>query len=129
KPDKEVFDQNYEKNIGGTNVKKGKNKMDLAEQLRADIRDFKKTSGATRLVTVWCGSTEVFLQRSEIHQTVKAFEKALTQNDENIARSMIYAYASLLEGVPFAHAAPNFTVDLRVMHYPSRTNDARLYAP
>src|SRR5947208_8928337 len=76
KPRKAVFDHNYVKKIDGPNVKKGKNKMDLAEQLRADIRDFKKTSGATRLVTVWCGSTEVFLQPSEIHQTVKAFEKA-----------------------------------------------------
>ena len=116
KPRKAVFDHNYVKKIDGPNVKKGKNKMDLAEQLRADIRDFKKTSGATRLVTVWCGSTEVFLQPSEIHQTVKAFEKALTQNDENIAPSMIYAYASLMEGVPFANGAPNLTVDIPVMH-------------
>ena len=124
KPRKAVFDHNYVKNIDGPNVKKGKNKMDLAEQLRADIRDFKKTSGATRLVTVWCGSTEVFLQPSEIHQTVKAFEKALTQNDENIAPSMIYAYASLMEGVPFANGAPNLTVDIPVMHELSRKNNA-----
>jgi myo-inositol-1-phosphate synthase len=124
KPRKAVFDHKYVKNIDGPNVKKGKNKMDLAEQLRADIRDFKKTSGATRLVTVWCGSTEVFLQPSEIHQTVKAFEKALTQNDENIAPSMIYAYASLMEGVPFANGAPNLTVDIPAMHELSRENNA-----
>src|SRR5437016_5149795 len=124
KPRKAVFDHNYVKKIDGPNVKKGKNKMDLAEQLRSDIRDFKKTSGATRLVTVWCGSTEVFLQPSEIHQTVKAFEKALTQNDENIAPSMIYAYASLMEGVPFANGAPNLTVDIPVMHELSRKNNA-----
>ena len=124
KPRKAVFDHNYVKNIDGPNVKKGKNKMDLAEQLRADIRDFKKTSGATRLVTVWCGSTEVFLQPSEIHQTIKAFEKALTLNDENIAPSMIYAYASLMEGVPFANGAPNLTVDIPVMHELSRQNNA-----
>src|SRR5467141_1185176 len=124
KPRKAVFDHNYVKNIDGPNVKKGKNKMDLAEQLRSDIRDFKKTSGATRLVTVWCGSTEVFLQPSEIHQTVKAFEKALTQNDENIAPSMIYAYASLMEGVPFANGAPNLTVDLPVMLELSRNHEA-----
>jgi len=124
KPRKAVFDHNYVKKIDGPNVKKGKNKMDLAEQLRADIRDFKKTSGATRLVTVWCGSTEVFLQPSEIHQTVKAFEKALTKNDENIAPSMIYAYASLMEGVPFANGAPNLTVDIPVMHELSRKNNA-----
>jgi myo-inositol-1-phosphate synthase len=124
KPRKAVFDHNYVKNIDGPNVKKGKNKMDLAEQLRADIRDFKKSSGATRLVTVWCGSNEVSLQPSEIHQTVKVFEKALTQNDENIAPSMIYAYASLMEGVPFANGAPNLTVDIPVMHELSRKNDA-----
>jgi myo-inositol-1-phosphate synthase len=124
KPRKAVFDHNYVKKIDGPNVKKGKNKMDLAEQLRADIRDFKKTSGATRLVTVWCGSTEVFLQPSEIHQTIKAFEKALTLNDENIAPSMIYAYASLMEGVPFANGAPNLTVDIPVMHELSRQNNA-----
>src|SRR5438874_9795523 len=124
KPRKAVFDHNYVKNIDGPNVKKGKNKMDLAEQLRADIRDFKKTSGATRLVIVWCGSTEVFLQPSEIHQSVKAFEKALAQNDENIAPSMIYAYASLMEGVPFANGAPNLTVDIPVMHELSRQNNA-----
>ena len=124
KPRKAVFDHNYVKKIDGPNVKKGKNKMDLAEQLRADIRDFKKTSGATRLVTVWCGSTEVFLQAGEIHQTVKAFEKALTQNDEDIAPSMIYAYASLMEGVPFANGAPNLTVDIPAMHELSRENNA-----
>jgi myo-inositol-1-phosphate synthase len=124
KPRKAVFDHNYVKKIDGPNVKKGKNKMDLAEQLRADIRDFKETSGATRLVTVWCGSTEVFLQPSEIHQTVEAFEKALTKNDENIAPSMIYAYASLMEGVPFANGAPNLTVDIPVMHELSRKNNA-----
>jgi myo-inositol-1-phosphate synthase len=124
KPRKAVFDHNYVKKIDGPNVKKGKNKMDLAEQLRADIREFKKTSGATRLVTVWCGSTEVFLQPSEIHQTVKAFEKALIQNDKNIAPSMIYAYASLMEGVPFANGAPNLTVDIPVMHELSRENNA-----
>ncbi len=124
KPRKAVFDHNYVKKLDGTNVKKGKNKMDLAEQLRADIRDFKKTSGASRLVTIWCGSTEIFLQPTAAHQSVKAFEKAMAQNDENIAPSMIYAYASLIEGVPFANGAPNLTVDLPVMHELSRKNNA-----
>jgi len=124
KPRKAVFDRNYVKNLDGTNVKKGKNKMDLAEQVRADIRQFKKTSGATRLVTIWCGSTETFLEPTAAHQSVKAFEKALTQNDESIAPSMIYAYASLLEGVPFANGAPNLTVDLPVMHDLSREHHA-----
>ena len=124
KPRKAVFDHNYVKNLDGPNVKKGKNKMDLAEQLRADIREFKKTSGATRLITIWCGSTETFIEPSAAHQSVKAFEKALTQNDENIAPSMIYAYAALSEGVPFANGAPNLTVDIPAMHELSRKNNA-----
>jgi myo-inositol-1-phosphate synthase len=124
KPRKAVFDHNYVKNIDGPNVKKGKNKMDLAEQLRADIRDFKKTSGASRLITVWCGSTETFIEPSAPHQSLKAFEKALTQNDENIAPSMVYAYASLSEGVPFANGAPNLTVDIPAMRELSRKNEA-----
>jgi myo-inositol-1-phosphate synthase len=123
-PRKAVFDHNYVKKLDGPNVKKGKNKMDLAEQVRADMRDFKKTSGASRLVTIWCGSTETFIEPSAAHQSVKAFEKALTQNDDNIAPSMIYAYASLMEGVPFANGAPNLTVDLPVMQELSRKNSA-----
>ncbi|HXW92716.1 MAG TPA: inositol-3-phosphate synthase [Terriglobales bacterium] len=124
RPRKAVFDRNYVKNLDGPNVKKGKNKMDLAEQVRADIREFKKSSGADRLVTIWCGSTETFLEPSGVHQTLKAFEKGLTQNDESIAPSMIYAYASLSEGVPFANGAPNLTVDIPVMHELSRQNQA-----
>jgi myo-inositol-1-phosphate synthase len=123
-PRKAVFDHNYVKKLDGPNVKKGKNKMDLAEQVRADMRDFKKTSGASRLVTIWCGSTETFIEPSAAHQSVKSFEKALTQNDDNIAPSMIYAYASLMEGVPFANGAPNLTVDLPVMQELSRKNSA-----
>jgi myo-inositol-1-phosphate synthase len=119
-----VFDHNYVKLIDGPNIKKGKNKMDLAEQLRADIRDFRKTSGASRLITIWCGSTETYIEPTAAHQSLKSFEKALTQNDENIAPSMIYAYASLMESVPFANGAPNLTVDLPVMHELSRRNEA-----
>jgi len=124
KPRKAVFDHNYVKNIDGPNVKKGNNKMDLAEQVRDDIRDFKKTSGASRLITAWCGSTESYIEPTAAHQSLKAFEKAMTQNDENIAPSMIYAYASLMEGVPFANGAPNLTVDIPVMHELARQNEA-----
>src|SRR5467141_4171009 len=124
KPRKAVFDHNYVKKIDGPNVKKGKNKMDLAEQVREDIREFKKSSGATRLITIWCGSTETFIQPSAAHQSVKAFEKALQQNDENIAPSMVYAYASLIEGIPFANGAPNLTVDVPAMHALSREHEA-----
>jgi len=124
KPRKAVFDHNYVKKIDGPNIKKGKNKMDLAEQFRADNRDFQKTSGATRLSTISCASTESYIEPTAAHQSVKAFEKALTQNDENIAPSMIYAYASLMESVPFANGAPNLTVDIPVMRELSRQNNA-----
>jgi myo-inositol-1-phosphate synthase len=124
KPRSAVFDHNYVKKIDGPNRKKGKTKMDLAEQLRDDIRDFKKTSGASRLITMWCGSTESYIEAGEAHQSVKSFEQALHRNNEMIAPSMIYAYASLMEGVPFANGAPNLTVDLPVMLELSRKNDA-----
>jgi myo-inositol-1-phosphate synthase len=119
-----VFDRNYVKKLDGHYVKKGKNKMELAEQVRADIHDFKKSSGASRLITIWCGSTEIFLKPTAAHQSVKAFEKALAANDEAVAPSMVYAYASLMEGIPFANGAPNLTVDLPVMHELSRKNEA-----
>jgi len=124
KPRKAVFDRNYVKRLDGSNVKKGKSKMELAEQVRTDMREFKKSSGASRLITIWCGSTETFLEPGAAHQSVKAFEKAMRQNDEAIAPSMIYAYASLMEGVPFANGAPNLTVDLPVMLELSRRNEA-----
>ena len=124
KPRKAVFDRNFVRLLDGPNVKKGKNKMELAEQVREDIRDFRKTSGASRLVTMWCGSTESFLEPGAAHQNVAAFEKALLHNDETIAPSMIYAYASLMEGVPFANGAPNLTTDLPVMLELSRKNEA-----
>jgi myo-inositol-1-phosphate synthase len=124
KPRPAVFDRNYVKRLDGPNVKKGKTKMDLAEQVRDDIRDFKKSSGASRLIMIWCGSTETFLQPTAVHQTVKSFEQAMAKNDENIAPSMIYAYAALSEGVPYANGAPNLTVDIPAMHELSRRNQA-----
>jgi myo-inositol-1-phosphate synthase len=124
KPRKAVFDRHYVKKLDGHHVKKGKSKMDLAEQLRADIRDFKKSSGADRLVMIWCGSTEIFLQQTAAHNSLKAFEKALNESSPDVAPSMIYAYAALIEGIPFANGAPNLTVDLPVMHELSRRNNA-----
>ena len=102
-------------------MKKGKNKMDLAEQVRQDIQDFKQSSGAERLVMIWCGSTETFIESGAMHRSVEALEKAMHENNENIAPSMIYAYAALKEGVPFANGAPNLTVDIPAMQSsPSR---------
>jgi myo-inositol-1-phosphate synthase len=112
KPMKAVFDQNYVKNLHGTHIKKGKNKFDLAQQLRQDIRDFKKKNKCDRLVMVWCASTEVFLKPEAVHKTLESFEKGMKENHPAIAPSMIYAYASIAEGVPFANGAPNLTVDI-----------------
>ena len=115
KPMTAVFDQRYVKRLDGPNVKKGKNKRDLAEQLRADIRAFKKDNNLDRLVMVWCGSTEVFMKESAAHQSVDAFEKALEANDPAIPSSMVYTYAALMEDVPFANGAPNLSVDVPAM--------------
>ena len=124
KPMKAVFDHNYIRNIDGPNKKKGKSKMDLAEQVRDDIRNFRKSSKADRLVMVWCASTEAFLKPSEIHSSLAKFEKALTKSDAKIAPSMIYAYAALKESVPFANGAPNLTVDIPAMLELSREMEA-----
>jgi myo-inositol-1-phosphate synthase len=124
RPRQAVFDRNYVKKLDGPNVKKGKNKMELAEQLRQDIRDFKKSSGASRLIMIWCASTEIFLRPGEAHASIKNLEKAMAKNDPAVAPSMIYAYAALSEGVPFANGAPNLTVDIPAMHELSRKNQA-----
>ena len=107
-----VFEQRFVKNLHGENVKKGKTKMDLAQQLMDDIQQFKKTTGVSRLVVIWCASTETFLKSGAVHQTLAAFEKGLRSNNPDIAPSMIYAYAALKLGVPFANGAPNLTVDI-----------------
>ena len=115
KPWKAVFDRQYVKRLDGPNVKKGKNKRDLAEQLRQDIRAFKQAHNLSRLVMIWCGSTEIFLTESPAHQSLEAFEKGLEENDPSIPSSMVYTYAALMEGVPFANGAPNLSVDIPAM--------------
>jgi myo-inositol-1-phosphate synthase len=107
-----VFDQRYVKRLDGPNVKKGGNKKELAEQLIADIRAFKAEQKLDRMVMVWCGSTEVFMTEGPAHQSIDAFEKALEQNDPTIPSSMVYAYAAIREGIPYANAAPNLTADI-----------------
>jgi myo-inositol-1-phosphate synthase len=124
KPLPAVFDRNYVKKLDGANVKKGRSKMDLAEQVRDDIRKFRKKSGAARLIMIWCGSTEIFLTPGAVHQSLAAFEKGLTKNDQGIAPSMIYAYAALKEGVPFANGAPNLPSDIPAMIELSREQEA-----
>jgi myo-inositol-1-phosphate synthase len=115
KPMAAVFDQRYVKRLDGPNVKKGKNKRDLAEQVVADIRAFKSRHGCDRLVMIWTGSTEVFMKQTAAHASVAAFEKALEQSDDSIPSSMVYAYAAIREGIPFANAAPNLTADIPAM--------------
>lgn len=115
KPMAAVFEQQWVKKINGPNVKKGKNKMDLAEQLIQDIKNFKRDNNCARLSMVWCGSTEVYRQATDVHTTLAKFEAGLRNNDDNIAPSQIYAYAALKCGVPFANGAPNLTVDFPAM--------------
>ena len=112
KPMAAVFEQNYVKRITGENVKTGKNKMELAEQLIADIAKFKEEKGCDRLVMVWAASTEIYIEASDIHNDLEAFEKAMYDDDERIAPSMIYAYAALKSKVPFANGAPNLSCDI-----------------
>jgi len=115
KPMTAAFYPEYVKRLHGTHVKTGATKADIVEQLRADIRNFIKTNGADRAVCVWCGSTEIFLEQTEVHASIKSFEKGLLENDPNIPNSMLYAWACLKEGVPYANGAPNLTVDVPCM--------------
>jgi myo-inositol-1-phosphate synthase len=107
-----VFDRRYVKRLDGPNVKKGRTKRELADQVRDDIRRFRESNRLDRLVMIWCGSTEVFLTESEAHASLAAFERALEANDPSIPSSMIYAYAALKEGIPYANAAPNLSADV-----------------
>jgi myo-inositol-1-phosphate synthase len=107
-----VFDQRYVKRLSGTHVKTGRNKKDLAGQVIADIRRFKEEKRLDRLVMVWCGSTEVYLTETPAHASIEAFERALEADDDSIPSSMIYAYAAISEGIPYANAAPNLSADI-----------------
>lgn len=112
KPMKAVFDRSYVENLDGTNVKTGATKYDLAMQVIQDIENFKIEYGCNRVVMVWCGSTEKYIQETDIHSTIEKFEAALKNNESLIAPSMIYAYAAIKTGVPFANGAPNLTCDI-----------------
>ena len=112
KPMSAVFDTAYVKRLDGPNRKTGANRMELAEAVRQDIRRFKSDNGCARAVMIWCGSTEVFQRSGPAHATVEAFERALREDDPAIAPSMIYAYAAIMEGVPYANGAPNLSADV-----------------
>jgi myo-inositol-1-phosphate synthase len=111
KPMTAVFEQAYVKNLNGPNLKKGTSKMDLANQVMADIKTFKETNNCSRLIAVWCGSTEVYRKPSDVHSSLAKFEAGLEQSHDDIAPSQIYAYACLKLGVPYANGAPNLSVD------------------
>ena len=112
KPMKAVFDKKYVKKLHGTHVKKAKTKMALAEAVMRDIRKFKKDNKCDRLVMVWCGSTEIYIEESKVHQTIEAFETGLRRNSKDIPPSMIYAYAAIKMGIPYANGAPNLSCDV-----------------
>src|SRR5690242_2586852 len=107
-----VFDREFVKRLDGPNVKKGRTKMDLADQLRADIRGFMKAHGCDRAVMVWCASTEVYTPPTEVHQSLKIFEEGLRNDDPSISPSQIYTYAALRERVPYANGSPNVSVEM-----------------
>ncbi|GAA4090475.1 inositol-3-phosphate synthase [Mucilaginibacter panaciglaebae] len=111
KPMKAAFDKNYAKNLTGTHVKTG-TRYELAQQVIADIQNFKEANDLERVVLVWCGSTEIYYEASDVHTTLDKFEAGLKADDKLIAPSMIYAYAALKLGIPFANGAPNLTVDI-----------------
>jgi len=112
RPMKAAFDREYVKNLNGKHIKKGKTKYDLALQIKEDIAEFRKKSRCSRLVTAWCGSTEIYLTADEVHSTPEKFVEAMKANHPAIAPSMLYAWASVTSGVPFANGAPNLTVDI-----------------
>ena len=112
KPMKAVFDKSFVANLDGTNVKQAATKFDLAKAVMDDIENFKDANDCNRIVMVWCGSTEKYIEASAVHSTLENFEKGLKNNDPEISPSMIYAYAALKLGIPFANGAPNLTCDI-----------------
>jgi myo-inositol-1-phosphate synthase len=115
RPMRGVFDPRYVRRLAGTHVKSGASSWELARQLMDDVEAWRAERRVSRVVMVWCASTEVFLERTAVHETVASFERGLRESDPRIAPSMIYAYAALKLGIPFANGAPNLTVDLPAM--------------
>ncbi len=115
KPMPAAFDTMYVKKLDGPNKKKGATKRELAEQIREDIRRFKDENGCDRLVMVWCGSTEIYVRAGAVHENLEAFEKAMESNDPGIAPSQLYAYAAIMEGIPYANGAPNLSADFAAL--------------
>ena len=124
KPMKAVFDKKYVKKLEGSHIKDAPTKMDLAEAVMQDIENFKKENDCDRVVMVWCGSTEIYIQESEVHSSIEKLEEGLRNNHEDIAPSMIYAYAAIKMGVPYANGAPNLSCDVPALVELSKTTQA-----
>ncbi|HEY1163532.1 MAG TPA: inositol-3-phosphate synthase [Chitinophaga sp.] len=122
-PMKAAFDKNYVKNLDGTNIKEYDTKYNLAKAVMKDIETFKAKHNCDRIVMVWCGSTEIFHEASDVHDSLASFEQGLKDNDSRIAPSMIYAYAALKLGVPYCNGAPNLTVDIPALVELSRETE------
>jgi myo-inositol-1-phosphate synthase len=126
RPMRAVFDQRYVKKLDGPHVKSGKTLWDKAEMLKDDIRSFQRDTGVDRLVVVWCASTETFLQPGPVHETVESFEEGLKRNDPAIAPSMVYAYATISLGLPYANGAPNLSADIPALEELARRTGSPL---
>jgi len=126
KPMKAVFDKRWVKKLDGEHVKSEKSLWDLAEAVKTDIKSFKANSGCERVVMIWCASTEIFLEEKPVHQTLEAFEAGLKNNDPDIAPSMIYAYAAISLGVPYANGAPNLSADIPALEELARKSGSPL---
>ncbi|HEY0511580.1 MAG TPA: inositol-3-phosphate synthase [Thermoanaerobaculia bacterium] len=111
RPMQGVFDPRYVKRLHGTHTKQG-SKWELAQQLIEEIAAFQRERGVGRSVMIWCGSTEIYMAASAVHESLAAFEEGLQRNDDEIPSSMIYAYAALSLGIPYANGAPNLTLDV-----------------
>ncbi len=121
-----VFDRHYVKKLDGPNVKSGRSKRELAEQVVADIRRFRAEHQLDRLVMIWCGSTEIFLEETPVHASLEALERGLESSDAAIPSSMIYAYAAITEGIPYANAAPNLSADVPALEALAQATGAPL---
>ena len=117
-----VFDPKYVRNIDGNFIKSAENKMELAEKVMNDIDIFSAKNNTRSNIMIWCGSTEIFFKPGNVHSSLKNFENGLSNNDPAISPSMIYAYAALKKGVPFANGAPNLAIDIDALIELSQIN-------
>ncbi len=124
-PMKAVFDQKYVKRINGPNIKAAGSKMDHAEMVMDDIKQFQERPGWRGMTMIWCGSTEVYHEPAAVHATLKDFECGLQKNDPEISPSQIYAYAALKSGVPYANGAPHLTTDTPALMELARNGTCR----